>query len=167
MEKNKKYNFVALLNGIETYACELDRKTHRGISFVCPYYGNYMWAVMGQKKIWHFRHVADVQCPRGGGESDLHVYVKNWFGLKAKEYGYEYHLEKTITDEKTHRPDVIIYLSEEQKKKCMCTGVAVEFQNSPMTESEYDERNFTYLENNLSPWWVFGGKHYKKIEDEI
>ena len=160
------FQVYAKLNGEGFVAWELDKKTHQSIDFHCPYCESIMRPIMGPKRIWHFRHKVKGLCP-GGGESEFHYMMKYWFVQKAKEHKIKYHVEKTVKDYSIHRPDVILYLKPEEQTKFKCKGVAIEFQNSPLNIDSIFDRNNTYLNQDLTPWWVFGGSYYSKIQSNI
>lgn len=161
-----EFQVYAKLNGNGFAAWELNKLSHQGIDFTCPYCNLTMRPVMGKKRRWHFRHLVKGKCS-GGGESEFHFQMKYWFVLKAQDHGIKYHVEKSVKDQSVHRPDVILYLDEQEQAHLKCKGVAIEFQNSPIGLDSLNDRNKTYLNQNFTPWWVFGGQHYQTIKSNI
>lgn len=87
---------------------------------VCPLCCGPVIAVCGNKRIWHWRHSSDAQCPFSKNETPWHRGWKNLFPEKWQEIiRYD-----SLTKEK-HIADVMTP-----------QGFVLEFQHSPMPEEE-------------------------------
>ena len=162
----KAQHFIGLLDGKPVLATQLNRAKHSGIQFTCPYCEETLYPRIGDIRIKHFYHQKGGSCS-GGGESELHYRMKYWFADQAEKNGFEVDVEIYIKDENIHKPDVLIHLPSELADKAQCKGIAIEFQNSPMTVHEYKERNETFLAQGYTPWWVFGGKNYSYLSRQL
>ena len=87
---------------------------------VCPLCGGSVIAVCGNKRIWHWRHSSDVQCPFSQNETPWHRGWKNQFPEKWQEI-----IRYDSRTEEKHIADVMTP-----------QGFVLEFQHSPMPEEE-------------------------------
>ena len=91
---------------------------------------------MGTIRVWHFKHKSKSSCP-GGGESELHYKMKYWFYSQAKKHGFRVDIEEMIYADIPHKPDVIIYLNEDDATKYHCKGVALECARASYLRGKY------------------------------
>ena len=158
----------ALLNDEIVYAWEL-KKTDRGLDFRCPIcqklnLPDELITVMGDEKIWHFRHKNSVDHGHEA-ESQKHLEMKKWVKENANSLGYDCELEVMIFNgNKLNITDAVIYVDNKWK-------IAVECQRSSISNDEYLKRNENYVKNNYHPWWILGGNRYgsqrTKLEKQI
>ena len=159
---------TAYLNDKKIYAWDL-KKTDRGLDFKCPECKELnrpdkLIAVMGDKKIWHFRHKTAIDHGHEA-ESQKHLEMKKWVKDMANSLGYDCELEVRIFNgNKLNRVDAVININNKW-------NIAVECQCSSISIDEYSKRNENYINNNYYPWWLLGGNRYRnqrtKLEKQI
>ena len=158
---------IALLNNEYFDAENLENK-HRGLPFFChhSFCHDELIVVIGPKVINHFRHKHKPE-HNHEPESREHLELKNFIKKSSDTLGLICMKEKAIIEEeKTHIPDAIIYLSDNDKIKYGLKGIAVECQCAIINSEVYNDRNQFYLSNGYIPLWIFGGNYLKRKIDE-
>lgn len=126
----------ALVNGVKTFATPNQRGK-------CPVCDGVVTSVCSPKqyKINHWRHLSSTNCdPWKRGETQWHL---NWKNLFPKEY-CEIVMRDELTNEK-HKADIRIG-----------NGLIIEFQNSPLSQTELDCRIKFYKKMI----WVVNGSNF-------
>lgn len=115
-------------------------QTHVKQDYFCPECGEKLVLKKGEIRMHHFAHPAHSQCTDSWhyDMSDWHMRWQNRFPLETQE------IVKT-KDSQRHRADVLL----EGKK------VVFEFQHSPLTAEEFDERNSFYNSLGYKVIWIF------------
>lgn len=120
-----------------------------GQNYFCPACGAPLVKKLGEVRIHHFAHANGSECDTWS--NDMSEWHRNWqerFPVDSREI--------VITlDGETHRADVLF------------NNTVIEFQHSPMTADEFEERNTFYSKAGYSVVWLFDAtEQYKdgKIE---
>ncbi len=115
-------------------------QTHVKQDYFCPECGERLVLKKGEIRIHHFAHPSHSQCTDSWhyDMSDWHMRWQARFPLETQEI-------VKIKDGQKHRADVLI----ENKK------VVYEFQHSPMTAEEFDDRNSFYNSLGYKVIWIF------------
>ena len=114
--------------------------TEKGHDYFCPSCGEKLILKKGDIMSHHFAHPAHSECV-DDWHHDMSIWHQNWqncFPLETQEIIKE-------KDGKVHRADVLL----EDKK------VVFEFQHSPMSNSEFRDRNNFYNSLGYKVIWVF------------
>lgn len=111
-------------------------KANKTEEYFCPICHKKVVLRKGQTNIAHFAHQSNCDDSWHYDMSEWHSEWQNQFPKKNQEFVVEHNGEK-------HRADV------------MACGYAIEFQHSPITAEEFDERNEFYLSYGKKVIWVF------------
>lgn len=128
------------------FALDKDKKkvhidsTVRSEDYYCPCCGSKMVLRMGDIRIHHFTHPSDSVC-RDTWHYDMTEWHYEWQNRFPKEYQ---EIVKTKDGQK-HRADVLI---ESEK-------VVFEFQHSPLSPDEFEDRNSFYNSLGYKVIWIF------------
>ncbi len=123
--------------------------------FQCPVCGEIVILKLGSKRIWHFSHRKDANCPQEyERESDYHMKGKLQLFHWLKQKGLEVVLENYIPSCR-QRADIAI---EWQDKK-----YALEFQCSSISPELFMKRTEGYIESGIIPIWLLGGNQLKRM----
>lgn len=114
--------------------------TVRSEDYYCPCCGSKMVLRMGDIRIHHFAHPSDSVC-RDTWHYDMTEWHYEWQNRFPKEYQ---EIVKTKDGQK-HRADVLI---ESEK-------VVFEFQHSPLSPDEFEDRNSFYNSLGYKVIWIF------------
>jgi len=114
--------------------------TIRSEDYFCPCCGSKMVLRMGDIRIHHFAHPSDSIC-RDTWHYDMTEWHYEWQNRFPKEYQ---EIVKTKDGQK-HRADVLI---ESEK-------VVFEFQHSPLSPDEFEDRNSFYNSLGYKVIWIF------------
>ena len=114
----------------------------QGESYYCPLCGQQLILKLGTKKIHHFAHKSLKDCDTWAeGMSNWHL---EWQERLTKSFHSKDLAEVVLeVDGKKHRADFMV------------NSLVIEFQHSPMSQTEYDERCEFYTTNNKKLIWVF------------
>ncbi|WP_270565090.1 competence protein CoiA [Clostridium beijerinckii] len=115
--------------------------------YFCPSCHEELVIKSGNVRLKHFAHKIKSDCEEF--DNDMSEWHRNWqkkFPIKNREVvlkvdednPFAEHLLKT-----THRADVL------------CYGYAIEFQNSPISSKEFNERNYFYYLLRKKVIWIF------------
>jgi len=156
--------FVANKGKTRFIAYQLEESHRHNKEFTCPICDDGFSVVLPINSDIqpHFRHLNNKA--HGEPESAEHLDMKYYVYETAKKHGFKVDYEVKIKDDFSHIADVVIYFNDLEKNMFNSNGIAVECQCSGITVEDYDERNDTYLNKGLTPWWIFGGKYGKKID---
>ena len=115
-------------------------QTHIKQDYFCPECGEKLVLKKGEIRMHHFAHPAHSQCTDSWhyDMSDWHMRWQARFPLETQEI-------VKIKDGQKHKADVLL----EDKK------VVYEFQHSPMTAEEFDDRNVFYNSLGYKVIWIF------------
>lgn len=121
----------------ETKECVYIDEANLDREYICPHCNSKLIQKRGDIIVHHFAHESITDCDTWSHEmSDWH---KEWQEQFPKE-----NREVDITvNGKTHRADVCV------------NGYVIEFQHSPMSSYEFDERNNFYNKAGYKVIWVF------------
>lgn len=119
-------------NNEKIHASKADKKQE----YFCPTCGGKVIPRQGQYKIDHFAHQSKCDDTWHYEMSEWHSEWQNQFPEKNREVVVEIDGEK-------HRADV------------MACGYVIEFQHSPITAEEFEERNDFYLRYGKKVIWIF------------
>jgi|GEM_PF-1087232 len=109
--------------------------------YFCPICGEKMVLKKGDVREYHFAHPAKSKCTDNWHYEEMSVWHLNWqnrFPAETQEVVKE-------LDRKKHRADVLI----ENKK------IVFEFQHSPLTPEEFEDRNKFYNTLGYKVIWIF------------
>jgi competence protein CoiA len=123
--------------------------------FFCPACKARVHMKIGEKKTWHFAHVAEADCIVAvEAESTYHLKGKkllyNW--LKMQQVSV--FLEPYLTTLK-QRPDILLHTASRY--------TAIEFQCSTIHSDLFTKRTKTFEKARISPIWILGGNRMKRI----
>ncbi len=108
--------------------------------YYCPICGEQLRTRKGTTNAHHFAHKNNSNCVNRDGwhydMSDWHYDWQNQFPVDNQEIVF-------TRDDKTHRADVFI------------NNTVIEFQHSPITESEFNDRNDFYKSLGYKIIWIF------------
>ena len=158
--------FVANRNKTRFYAYKLEEHHRHSKEFTCPICDDQFSVVLpiNSDVQPHFRHLNNEA--HGEPESAEHLDMKYYIKQIANTHGLNAEWEVKIKDDFSHIADVVIYFNDLEKEMFNAIGIAVECQCSSISVEEYDERNNTYLNKNLTPWWIFGGQYSQRIDPD-
>ena len=125
-------------NGLRTYIGEADEAAQ----YYCPYCDAPMTQRRGQINIPHFAHMKGHLCTdswRYEEMSEWHLSWQQFYPLENQEV-------PVVNDLGRHRADVLI------------NGTVVEFQHSPMSTEEFQERNAFYTACGYRVVWLFDAR---------
>ena len=114
--------------------------TIRGEDYFCPCCGSKMVLKMGDIRIHHFAHPSDSIC-----RDTWHYDMTEWHYEWQNRFPMEYQEIVKTKDGQKHRADVLI---ESEK-------VVFEFQHSPLSPDEFEDRNSFYNSLGYKVIWVF------------
>lgn len=128
-------------------------------SFYCPECGEQVVMKLGNKKIWHFSHMAGGSCQyEYERESEYHLSGKlklyNWLkkqGVEAELESYDPLLKQ--------KPDISF---EWQNQK-----YAIEFQCSAIPADLFEKRTKTYIDHGVIPIWVAAENLIKRKSNNV
>lgn len=141
----------------DDYPFEVLKKWRENHSFYCPVCKDKLDLKLGQIKIFHFSHKRNHLCPyHGEPESDYHLEGKRQLYRWLAKLGAEPELEPYLPDI-NQRPDLIL-----REKN---TAMALEFQCSPLSFSDYQKRTLSYVDAKIEPVWIIGAKRLKRLSD--
>jgi hypothetical protein len=123
--------------------------TIRSEDYFCPCCGSKMVLRMGDIRIHHFAHPSDSIC-RDTWHYDMTEWHYEWQNRFPKEYQ---EIVKTKDGQK-HRADVLI---ESEK-------VVFEFQHSPLSPDEFENRNSFYNSLGYKVIWIFDAEEQYQNE---
>ena len=110
--------------------------------YVCPYCGCEMIARKGAVREHHFAHSIDSRCDEWyGNKGEWHIQMQNMFPKETQEVILEVNGEK-------HIADICIEKVNGQK-------LVIEFQSSPLSQTEFVRRTQFWRNNNAEVIWVF------------
>lgn len=114
--------------------------SEKGKDYYCPICEKSLSIRKGTVNAPHFAHKKNSNCTEKDGwhydMSDWHYYWQNQFPIEAQEYIFKH-------NNKIHRADVYI------------DKIVFEFQHSPISESEFDDRNNFYNDLGFHVVWIF------------
>ena len=115
-------------------------QTHVKEKYFCPSCGEELIMRKGEIRAHHFAHKPNSVCSDGWNYdmSDWHINWQDKFPVEMQEVVKKH-------NGKTHRADVLI---EDTK-------TVIEFQHSPLSADEFDDRNTFYRELGYKVVWVF------------
>lgn len=123
--------------------------------FQCPICGELVILKLGSKRIWHFSHRKDANCPQEyERESDYHMKGKLQLYQWIKQNGLEAELESYFPSCK-QRADIAF---EWRHKR-----YALEFQCSAISSELFTKRTKGYLASGITPIWLLGGNQLKRM----
>lgn len=116
------------------------KKANRDVNYFCPCCGNKVILKLGNIRVHHFAHSNDNNCGDSWNYdmSEWHYNWQNKFPIDSQE------VVKSFNGQK-HRADVLL---EEEK-------VVFEFQHSPLSCFEFEDRNNFYNSLGYKVIWVF------------
>lgn len=126
--------FVALNDSKERVFA--DRLLPKDEQYSCPVCGGEVRLRAGDINAPHFAHITPCTDDFTHDMSDWHRAWQELFPLKNREVVISH-------DGETHRADV------------RCYGTVIEFQHSPISESEFMRRNRFYTSAGLKVVWIF------------
>ena len=115
-------------------------KALRSESYYCPCCGSKMVLRMGDIRVHHFAHSTDSIC-----KDTWHYDMTEWHYEWQNRFPAKYQEVVKIKDGVKHRADILI----EEKK------VVIEFQHSPLSPDEFEDRNTFYNDLGYKVIWVF------------
>lgn len=122
--------------------------------YYCPICGEELRTRKGTTNAHHFAHINNSKCVDQDGwhydMSDWHYDWQNQFPVDNQEIVFN-------NNGKTHRADVFI------------NNIVIEFQHSPITESEFNDRNDFYKDLGYKVIWIFDAidKDVEYLHDSI
>ena len=136
---------------------EIDRR--RGDTFFCPVCNNKVIMKAGTTVIPHFAHKSGAACETmHGGEGIYHEQGKLLLYQWLLQQGLNVTLEAYIP-EINQRPDLLVNINGKQ--------IAIEYQCAKIPKSQIDKRNNGYLDMHITPIWILGANHFKRIGEQI
>lgn len=117
------------------------------IVYLCPSCSGELVIKKGNVRVSHFAHKSIIQCD--DYDNDMSEWHRNWqkkFPLKNREVV----LRMNKSD-----PHAGYYIHLVRRTDVLCYGYAIEFQNSPITSEEFDERNKFYNKLEYKVVWIF------------
>jgi hypothetical protein len=137
------------------------KKEDRKKEFYCDICGEKLIPRMGDVRTWHFSHKNGLG-HNSEPETDEHLNMKYFFLDKYEKLGHPTDLEVGIKiGEKLHEADVIVY--KENPHTPLVKGVVIECQCSLISENEFTDRNYHYIQNGFIPIWILGEKYLERI----
>ena len=119
----------------------------KGKKYICPECGGTVILKYGEIKEPHFAHYG-CECT-----DSWHYDMSEWH-LSKQEYFDEQYREVVCTDgRRSHRADILK------------DGVVLEFQHSPITAEEFNDRNSFYMSLGYKVVWVFDVEEQIENED--
>lgn len=123
--------------------------------FQCPVCGELVILKLGSKRIWHFSHRKEANCPESyERESSYHMMGKLQLFQWLKQKGIEAELECYITSCK-QRADIAFDWKHKR--------YAIEFQCSSISTETFNKRTQGYVANGITPIWILGGNQLKRM----
>jgi len=127
--------------------------------FYCPECDEEVIMKLGNKKIWHFSHLAGGSCQyEYERESEYHLSGKlklyNWL----KKQGIKAELEQ-FDPKMKQKPDIAFELQNQK--------YAIEFQCSAIPTEIFEKRTKTYFDNGVIPIWVAAESLIKRKSNNI
>ena len=113
-----------------------DKSLSREEKYFCPVCRGDVRLRAGDNNAPHFAHITPCTDDYSHDMSEWHKQWQELFPLKNREYVIEHNGE-------THRADVL------------CYGTVIEFQHSPISESEFQRRNLFYTSAGYKVVWIF------------
>lgn len=124
-------------DGNRVYADKLLKDDLEGKEFFCPLCGEKLFPRLGKIYVHHFAHFGDTEC------DPWHYDMSEWH----KEWQNEFPEENR---------EVIIKHEDEVHRADVCIGnKVIEFQHSPMSNTEFLERSRFYIEAGYEVYWLF------------
>lgn len=120
--------------GTRVHASDADK----GKEYFCPVCGDPVQPRQGDIKQWHYAH------DRGSACTDDWTYDMS-----------EWHRSWQALFPAGNREVVIAHNGEKHRADVLCYGTVIEFQHSPISESEFWRRNKFYTAAGLKLVWVF------------
>lgn len=114
--------------------------THVKNEYFCPGCGEKLILKKGNVRTHHFAHSASHPCT-----DDWHYDMSEWHQRWQAKFPDDYQEVVKISNGKKHRADVLM----EDKK------VVLEFQHSPLSSEEFEDRNSFYKSLGYKIVWVF------------
>ncbi len=108
--------------------------------YFCPTCGEQLIIKRGEQRENHFAHKANSQCNDG-----WHYEMSEWHSAWQDKFPLECQEVVKRHNGKIHRADVLIE----------STKTVIEFQHSPMSPEEFDDRNSFYRELGYKVVWLF------------
>lgn len=147
-----KYITLALLTRKEIDRC-------RGQTFFCPVCNNQVIVKAGMTIIPHFAHKTGTSCDTmHGGEGIYHEQGKLLLYQWLHRQRLNVRLEAYIP-EINQRPDLLVDVNGKQ--------IAIEYQCAKIPKEQIDKRNKGYLKMNITPIWILGANHFKRIGEQV
>ena len=112
----------------------------RNQEYFCPCCGSKMILKLGDIRIHHFSHTSERVC-----NDTWHYDMTDWHYDWQQKFPLEYQEVVKSANGQKHRADVLI---EEAK-------VVFEFQHSPLSPDEFEERNKFYNQLGYKVIWIF------------
>ena len=127
---------------------DIDDAIHNSAEiYLCPSCSGELVIKSGNVRVSHFSHKTFNNCDYS--DNDMSEWHRNWqkrFPLKNREVVLKLDKDDPFAEHYKHltrRADVL------------CYGYAIEFQNSPITSEEYDERCSFYNKLGYKVVWIF------------
>ncbi|MBD7894267.1 hypothetical protein H9564_00735 [Limosilactobacillus sp. Sa3CUN2] len=122
--------------------------------YYCPKCGERLILKKGQCKVAHFAHCVNSQCPLQKGESYEHLLGKQQIFEWARRNDWHPELEVYISSLK-QRADVLLNVHGQR--------VVIEFQCSPLSLVDLQERTRGYEKLGIKCYWFLGSPYKLKI----
>ncbi|WP_079508111.1 competence protein CoiA [Mesobacillus jeotgali] len=127
--------------------------------FYCPDCGKEVIMKLGNKKIWHFSHIAGGSCEyEYDRETEYHLTGKLKLYDWLKQQGIHAELEK-FDLQMRQKPDIAFEWKGQK--------YAIEFQCSVIHTDVFSKRTKTYLEYGVTPIWIAAEKLIKRKSNMI
>jgi competence protein CoiA len=127
--------------------------------FICPICGENVILKLGNQRIFHFSHKKGSTCHKffesetmDHMEGKLQLY--QWLTRQKIPCRLEYY-DKEIKQ----RPDILFKFNGRK--------FALEYQCSTISESVFEKRTKTYLENDYIPLWILSSNHLKRKGNNV
>ncbi len=101
--------------------------------YFCPCCNEKLILKQGRVKMWHYCHKADSVCTVDNDMCEWHLRMQGYFSPEYRE----------VVVDKKHRADVLK------------DGIVIEFQHSPISLDDFEDRNNYYIGKGYSVCWVF------------
>ena len=125
-------------NGLRTYI----RDANENARYYCPYCGAPMIQRCGQINIPHFAHMKGHLCTDSWKYEEMSEWHLSW----QQQYPLNNREVAVINDLGRHRADILI------------NDTVIEFQHSPMSAAEFQDRNMFYTSCGYHVIWLFDAR---------